>query len=66
MPSVDDVAVDVILPCLDERDALARRLGARVVEAAARGYGSACRAGLSASTAEVVVRAYRDTAAALR
>lgn len=74
--------VDVILPCLNERDALAwvlermppdmaplvvdngstdgsavlaRRLGARVVEATARGYGSACHAGLEASTADLVV-----------
>jgi glycosyltransferase involved in cell wall biosynthesis len=79
---VERVAVDVILPCLDERDALAwvlaripagmtplvvdngstdgsaalaRQLGAQVVEATARGYGSACDAGLRASRADVVV-----------
>lgn len=79
---MERVAVDVILPCLNERDALAwvleripdgmtplvvdngstdgsadlaRRLGAQVVEATARGYGSACDAGLRASRADVVV-----------
>jgi glycosyltransferase involved in cell wall biosynthesis len=76
------VAVDVILPCLDEAAALpwvlgrmpagmrplvvdngssdgsaeiARRLGAEVVTAPVRGYGSACEAGLRHSSTEVVV-----------
>jgi glycosyltransferase involved in cell wall biosynthesis len=79
---VSKVAVDVILPCLDEAAALpwvlgrmpagmrplvvdngstdgsaeiARRLGAEVVTAPVRGYGSACEAGLRHSSAEVVV-----------
>jgi dTDP-L-rhamnose 4-epimerase len=79
---VSKVAVDVILPCLDEAAALpwvlgrmpagmrplvvdngssdgsaeiARRLGAEVVTAPVRGYGSACEAGLRHSSTEVVV-----------
>ncbi len=73
--------IDVILPVLDERDALpwvleripdgyraivadnastdgsgalAARLGALVVDAPVRGFGSACHAGLLAATADVV------------
>ncbi|RFU82623.1 glycosyltransferase family 2 protein [Streptomyces triticagri] len=73
--------VDVVLPCLDEAEALpwvlaripdgwsalvvdngstdgsaevARRLGARVVREPRRGFGSACAAGLAASTADFV------------
>jgi len=82
--------VDVILPCLDEADALpwvlgrmpswaraivadngstdgspdiARSLGATVVEVSARGYGSACHAGLETATADVV--AFMDADASL-
>ena len=74
--------IDVILPCLNEADALpwvlarlpsgyralvvdngstdgsaeiAREHGARTVEVEQRGYGSACHAGLSAATADLVV-----------
>ncbi|MFJ9539933.1 glycosyltransferase family 2 protein [Streptomyces sp. NPDC101225] len=74
-------SVDVVLPCLDEAEALpwvlerippgwralvvdngstdgsadlARGLGARVVHEARRGFGAACHAGLSASTADIV------------
>jgi glycosyltransferase involved in cell wall biosynthesis len=73
--------VDVVLPCLDEADALpwvlsrmpagyraivvdngssdgsadvARRHGARVVDAPQRGFGAAAHAGLEAATADVV------------
>jgi glycosyltransferase involved in cell wall biosynthesis len=72
---------DVVLPVLDEREALpwvlgrmpagyvpiivdngssdgsgalARRLGAQVVDEPARGFGAACHAGLAAATADVV------------
>lgn len=77
-----ELPVDVVLPCLDEADALpwvlgrmptgyraivvdngstdgspaiARDLGAQVVQARQRGYGAACHAGLLAATAAVVV-----------
>jgi len=82
--------IDVILPCLDEAEALpwvlgrmpswahpivadngstdgsadiARSLGATVVEVRARGYGSACHAGLQQATADVV--AFMDADASL-
>lgn len=82
--------VDVVLPCLDEAEALpwvlgqmpswacaivadngstdgspeiARALGATVIDVRQRGYGSACHAGLSAATAEVV--AFMDADASL-
>lgn len=75
------MVVDVLLPCLDEAEALpwvlarmpagyralvvdngssdgsadvARAAGAMVVEAAQRGYGAACHAGLLAATSDVV------------
>ncbi len=75
-------SIEVILPCLNEVQALgwvleripagistlvvdngsddgsvelARERGVRVVQAAPRGYGAACHAGLLAATAEVVV-----------
>jgi glycosyltransferase involved in cell wall biosynthesis len=75
------VVVDVVLPCLDEVEALpwvlgrmpigyraivvdngssdgsgdvVRAAGATVVEAAQRGYGAACHAGLLAATSELV------------
>ena len=75
------MAIDVVLPCLDEAAALpwvlsrmppgyralvvdngstdgsaaiARGMGATVVEAAERGYGAACHAGLLAATSPVV------------
>lgn len=81
-PSVPDVTVDVILPCLNEAAALPWVLermpagyralvvdngstdgsnviadagGAFVVTAARRGYGSACHAGLTSATADLVV-----------
>ncbi|HET6965588.1 MAG TPA: glycosyltransferase family 2 protein [Acidimicrobiales bacterium] len=84
------MAVDVILPVLDEAGALpwvlgrmppgyralvvdngskdgsaalARRLGARVVEEPRRGFGAACFAGLLAATADVV--AFMDADASL-
>jgi glycosyltransferase involved in cell wall biosynthesis len=73
--------IDVVLPCLDEAEALpwvlgrlgadaraivvdngstdgsaalARSLGATVIECVRRGYGAACHAGLEAATAEFV------------
>ena len=78
---IDRSGIDVVLPCLDEADALpwvlsrlpegyraivvdngstdgsgalARRLGATVVDAAQRGFGAACAAGLAAASADVV------------
>ena len=83
-------SIDVILPCLDEAEALpwvlgrmpswarvivadngstdgspsiARSLGATVVDVSARGYGSACHAGLEAATSDVV--AFMDADASL-
>lgn len=80
-PVVECADVDVVLPVLDEREALARvlsglpsgyqaivvdngstdgsgdlarSLGATVIEESRRGFGAACFAGLSASTAPVV------------
>ncbi len=85
----DDI-IDVILPCLDEAEALpwvlgrmppwaraivvdngsddgspalARSLGARVIEVSQRGYGSACHAGLVNATSDVV--AFMDADASL-
>ena len=79
--SVRNMEIDVVLPCLDEADALpwvldripegaraivvdngstdgsgalARRLGATVVESPTRGYGAACHTGLLAATAPYV------------
>lgn len=83
-------AVDVVMPCLDEAEALpwvlgrmpswaraivadngsrdgsadiARSLGATVIDVTARGYGSACHAGLEAATADLV--AFMDADASL-
>ncbi len=83
-------SVDVVLPCLDEAEALpwvlgriphgyraiivdngsvdgsadlAQRLGATVVVASVRGFGSACARGLEAATADVV--AFMDADASL-
>ncbi len=80
-PSGGDLAIDVVLPVLDEREALpwvltrmpdgcrpivvdngstdgsaaiARSLGALVVDEPRRGFGSACFAGLQAATAGLV------------
>jgi glycosyltransferase involved in cell wall biosynthesis len=77
----DKISCDVLLPCLDEADALpwilgriptgfrplvidngsrdgsaqvATDLGATVVQAARRGYGAACHAGLIAATAPLI------------
>ena len=79
--SVRNMEIDVVLPCLDEADALrwvldripdgaraivvdngstdgsgalARRLGATVVDSPTRGYGAACHTGLRAATAPYV------------
>ena len=87
---VDVPEVDVVLPCLDEAEALpwvlgrlpegyrpvvvdngstdgsaevATRLGATVVHAEPRGFGSACAAGLAACTAPLV--AFMDADASL-
>jgi len=85
---VSNDLIDVILPCLDEAEALpwvlgrmpswahpivadngsadgspdiATSLGATVVEVTARGYGSACHAGLQHATADVVAFMDADT-----
>ena len=82
--------IDVVMPCLDEAEALpwvlgrmpswaraivadngsgdgsadiARSLGATVIDVSARGYGSACHAGLEAATADLV--AFMDADASL-
>lgn len=64
---------DVLLPCLDEVEALpwvldgsadtARALGAHVVHEPRRGFGAACHAGPVAATADVTC--FRDRDASL-